>query len=83
MPRLRCRGRAFPGAMVRTELRQPVHRCAVFLVCPGELEPEIALGHGRRPIAARDEDPQRGVAVSPELTDFRLQRAELFPGAAR
>lgn len=58
--------------MARAELGKAVHGYTVLLVCPGELEPEIALRHGGRGVTAREEDPQRSVAIDAELMDTRL-----------
>src|SRR5215471_12057652 len=70
-------------AVVRAELCQSAHGDAVFLVGPDELEPEVALGEGRRGTTAGEEYPQRSVTVRGELVDARLQRAELFQNSAR
>ena len=70
-------------AMICAELREAPHGNAVFLVGPGELQPEVALCHGCCRITTGDEHPQRGVAVRAELVDARLQRAELTQSTAR
>ena len=81
---------AWPGGsgtgavpMARAELGKAVHGHTILLVRPGELEPEVALRQCGRGVTARDEDAQRSVAVDAELTNTRLQGAELFPSAAR
>ena len=58
--------------MARAEFGEAVHGCAVLLIRPGELEPEVALRHGGRGVTAREEDPQRSVAIDAELMDIRL-----------
>ena len=69
--------------MRRAELREAMHRHTVFLVGPGELEPEIPLCERGCHVAACHEDPQRCIAMHTELVDARLQRAELLTSAAR
>ena len=52
-----------PGSRVaavlalEAELRESPHRNAVFLVRPGELQPELPLRNHRGGVAAGDEDP--------------------------
>ena len=70
-------------AMICAELREAPHGNAVFLVGPGELQPEIPLRERRCGMTTGNEYPQRGVTVHAELMDGGLQRAELFQGAAR
>ena len=69
--------------MGEAELRQAVHGSAIFLVGPGELQPEVVLCERSGDVTARDEDTQCGITVPGELLHARLQRAELFPCAPR
>ena len=69
--------------MLEAELRQAAHRDSVFLVCPGELQPEFPLCDCGRGVAARDKDAQSRITLGAELVHARLQRAELLPGPAR
>ena len=73
--------RAIP--VLQTELREAPHRDAVLLVRPGELEPEFPLRERCRGLAAREQEPQRRIALGGELMDARLQRAELVQGPPR
>ena len=75
------RGAAVPA--LEAEQRQAPHRNAVFLVRPGELQPELPLRDHRGGVAAGDEDPEGGIPQGAELMDARFQRAELFQGPAR
>src|SRR6516162_5834498 len=65
------------------ELSEPAHGGAVFLVEPGELEPELVLRDASGGVAAGEEDAQRGVAGRTERMDGRLQRPQLFQSAPR
>ena len=69
--------------MLAAELSEPAHGGAVFLVEPGELEPELVLREASGGVAAGDEHAQRGVAGRTERMDGRLQRAQLFQSAPR
>ena len=69
--------------MVCAELRQAAHGDTIFLIDPDELQPEVPLRERGCHVAARHEDPQRCIAMCTKLTDACLQRAELFPSAAR
>lgn len=73
--------RAIP--VQKAELGEPPHGGAVFLVEPGELQPELALRDRRSGVAADDEHAQRRVARAAERMDARLQRAQLLQSAAR
>ena len=69
--------------MICAELREAPHGNAVFLVGPGELQPEIPLRERRCGMTTGNEYPQRGVTVRAKLMDARLQRAELLQCPAR
>ena len=82
--RLQARGsRVAAVPALEAELRESPHRNAIFLVRPGELQPELPLRNHRGGVAAGDEDPEGGIAQGAELMDARFQRAELSQGPAR
>jgi len=69
--------------MLEAELRQASHCGAVFLVEPGELQPELALRGGCGGAAARDQKTQRHAARRPERPYAGLQCAQLLQIPAR
>ncbi len=69
--------------MILAKLREPPHRSTVFLVRPGELEPELALRDHGRGMAARQKQAQHFVALRALLVHALLQRPEFLQSAAR
>jgi len=59
------------------ELRELAHCRTVFLVDPREFQPELALRHGGRGVAAGHENPQRRVAMRCQVAHDRLEGAQL------
>lgn len=71
------------AAVCEAEFREPVHGNSVFLINPGEFQPELPLRFdGRRP-PARTEKPQRRVAPPGKLEHARLEGRELRLHPAR
>lgn len=64
--------------MLVAEVGESAHGDAVFLVEPGEFQPELALRGGDGDESARGEDPQGDVAVGGELAHQRLKLAQLL-----
>ena len=69
--------------MLRTKLRQFAHGNPIFLIDPGKLQPELALGHGCCSVTTGNKHPQSGVPMRGELLHTGLQGTELIQGPAR
>ena len=59
--------------MVLTELREAVDGDTVFLIGPGEFQPEVLLCHRGSGVTAGEEHPQRRITVQSQLVNARLQ----------
>ena len=68
--------------MMRAELREPPHGYAVFLVEPGEFEPELTLRGRDRDGAAGGEHSQGGVTVGRQPAHGHLELPQLFEDVA-